>query len=159
MLMMMMIMLMMMMIVVVEVVLVKEDLDRDVRLGVIEKVPDNTEQKLCARMLVVPKHNGEPGRVVDFKALNNVCYRQTHHTRSPFSVATSVPANMLMTTADAWNGYHSVRVHPDDVNYFTFITENGRYRYLKVPQGWNAAGDAYTYRYDNVTVGIKDHLK
>ena len=22
-----------------------------------------------------------------------------------------------------------------------------------------AAGDAYTYRYDNVTVGIKDHLK
>ena len=29
-------------------------------------------------------------------------------------------------TADAWNGYHSMAVHPDDVHYFTFITEWGR---------------------------------
>ena len=136
---------------------VKEDLDRDVRLGVIEKVPANTEQKFCARMLVVPKHNGEPRRVVDFKALNDVCARQTHHTKSPFNVVSDVPANMFMSVADAWNGYHSVRVHPADVDIFTFITEYGRYRYLKVPQGWLAAGDAYTYRYQAIRVDIEDH--
>ena len=39
---------------------VKADLDWDERLGVIERVPPNTEQTFCARMLVVAKHNGEP---------------------------------------------------------------------------------------------------
>ena len=51
---------------------VKADLDREERLGVIERVPHNTPQTFCTRMLVVAKHNGEPRRVVNFKALNNI---------------------------------------------------------------------------------------
>ena len=139
---------------------VMEDLERDERLGVIERVPENVGSvSCCARMLIVPKNNGDPRRVVDFKALNDVCERQTHHTPSPFQVASTVPPNKLMTTADAWNGYHSIEVHEQDRHYFTFITEFGRYRYRAVPQGWIASGDAYTYRYDNITRGISRHMK
>ena len=101
-------------------------------------------------MLIVAKNNGDPGRVVDFKALNDICDRKTHHTLSPFQVASSVPPNKYMTLCNAWNGYHSVGVHEDDRQYFTFITEFGRYRYKAVPQGWIASGDAYTYRYDDI---------
>ena len=104
------------------------------------------------RMLVEAKNNGKPRHihVVSFKVLNNICLRQIHHTLAPFRIASSIPTNQLLTTANAWNDYHSVAVHPDDVHYFTFITEWCRYRYKSVPQGWIASGDTYTHRYGNI---------
>ena len=37
---------------------VKEDLDRDVALDVIEPVPVDTPVTRCSKMIVVPKHDG-----------------------------------------------------------------------------------------------------
>ena len=87
---------------------VKEALDMDVRLGTIERVPQGTPTIWCSRMVVVPKKNGSPRRTVDLQALNAATYRETHHTPSPFHQASTVPANTLKTTLDAWNGYHSL---------------------------------------------------
>ena len=47
---------------------VYRDIQRDVALGVIEPVPVNTPVTWCHRMVVVPKHNGEPRRTVDMQA-------------------------------------------------------------------------------------------
>ena len=44
---------------------VKADLDRDVRLGVIERVPENTPTTWLSRMVVTSKANGTPRRTVD----------------------------------------------------------------------------------------------
>ena len=41
---------------------VKEDLDQDVHLGIIEPVPINTPTSWCSRMVIVPKSSGEPRR-------------------------------------------------------------------------------------------------
>ena len=58
---------------------VKADLDRDMRLGVIRKVPVNTPvDSFLSRMYIATKKNGKPRRTVDFKALNRACPRQTH---------------------------------------------------------------------------------
>ena len=59
-------------------------MDKDVEMGIIEKVPVNTPTDWLSRMVCVPKHNGEPRRTVDFKELNKASKKQTHHTRSPF---------------------------------------------------------------------------
>lgn len=50
----------------------KADLDRDVRLVVLRKIPDNTPlDAFLSRMGVVTKKSGKPSRMVDyFKALN-----------------------------------------------------------------------------------------
>ena len=136
---------------------VKADLDRDVDLGVIEPVPLNTPVRWCARMVVARKHNGDPRRTVDLQPLNNACLRQTHHTAPPFQQASTVPHNTVKTCLDAWNGYHSVDLRPEDRDYTTFITPYGRYRYIAAPQGWLFSGDAYTHRYDLITIGkVKD---
>ena len=42
---------------------VKADLERDITLGVLERVPQNTPVTWCARMHVVGKKTGEPRRV------------------------------------------------------------------------------------------------
>ena len=45
---------------------IKEELDKDVRLGVIAPVPENIPVTWCSRMGIVPKKSGEPRRVIDF---------------------------------------------------------------------------------------------
>jgi hypothetical protein len=102
------------------------------RLGVLEKVPIGTPDT-C--MVIVGKANGEPQRVVDYQPLNAHATREMHHTKSPYHQACSVPKMMKKSVFDAWNGYHSVPLHPDDTHFTTFITPWGRYRYLTAPRG------------------------
>ena len=136
---------------------VKNGLDRDERLGVIEKVPVNEPVKWCSMMLVTPKHDGTPRRVVDFSHVNKHAPRQTHHTKSPYQVASSIPGNKVKTVLDNWHGYHSVPIHPDDRDLTTFITQYGRYRYCTTPQGFVSSGDGYTHRMDIIIEDEKDH--
>ena len=135
---------------------VKEGLDRDVKLGVIEQVPVNEPAKWCCRMVVTPKSDGSPRRVVDFGPVNRNAPRQPHHTKSPYTIAMSVPGNTVKTVLDNWHGYHSVPIHPEDKHLTTFITPYGRYRYKTTPQGFISAGDGYTHRMDLIVEGVKD---
>jgi len=138
---------------------VKQGLDRDVQLGVIEPVPWGTPTTWCARMITVAKKDGTPRRTVDLQHLNSASVRQTHHTQSPFHQASSVPHNTKKTVCDAWNGYHSIPIREDDRDLTTFITPWGRYRYRTAPQGYLAAGDAYTRRYDEIISEIPNKAK
>ena len=110
-------------------------------------------------MVVVPKKDNTPRRTVNFQPLNQYSSRQTHHTMSPFHQATSVPKNTKKTVVDAWNGYHFVYLDLTCRDLTTFITPWGRYRYKTTPQGYMAAGDAYTERFDKIISEIKDKTK
>ena len=80
---------------------IKAELDKDVRLGVIEKVPDNTPVTWCSRMGIVPKKNGDPRRVIDLRAVNKVTKPQTHHVESPYAQARKIPPKTWKTCSDA----------------------------------------------------------
>ena len=138
---------------------VKAGLDRDVRLGVLEPVPIEEPVTWCHRMVICAKKNDTPRRTIDFQPLNIHATRETHHTQSPFHQARSVPQGKKKTVFDAWNGYHSVPLHPKYRQYTTFITPWGRYRYRTAPQGYIASGDGYTRRYDEITSSIRNKTK
>ena len=138
---------------------VKQDLDRDVRLGVLERVPTGFPTTWCHRMVVCAKKDGTPRRTIDFQALNKHACRETHHTPSPFHLARSVPPNTKKTTLDAWNGFHCVRLPKKDRHITTFITDWGRYRYKTAPQGYIASGDGYTSRYDAIISEVRNKIK
>lgn len=133
---------------------VKSQLDADVALGIIEPVPQGVPTRWCSRMVVVPKKDGSPRRTVDLQELNKATLRETHHTPSPFNIVSSIPPKTKKTVLDAWNGYHSVPLAPEAREATTFITEWGRYRYKRAPQGFHASGDGYTKRFDDITVGF-----
>ena len=137
----------------------KAGLDRDVRLGVIEPVPIGEPVTWCHRMVICAKKNGKPRRTIDFQALNIHATRETHHTQSPFHQARSVPHGKKKTVFDAWNGYHSVPLHPEDRHFTTFITPWGRYRYCAAPQGYIASGDGYSRRFDEIASTVPDKTK
>ena len=133
---------------------VKQELDRDIKMGVLEKVPVGTPSEWCSRMVVVAKPNGKPRRTVDLKQLNRAAKRQTHPTETPFHQAMSIPRGTYKTVTDAWNGYHSIPLEESDRPYTTFITKWGRYRYRVAPQGFRASGDGYTARFDEITKDV-----
>jgi hypothetical protein len=134
---------------------VKEGLDKDERLGVIEKVPVNTPVTWCTRMVVCMKKSGKVRRTVDFKPVNRAAPRQTHAVEPPFLQASKVPPRTWRTCLDAWEGYHSIPIHEEDRHITTFLTQWGRYRYLVTPQGYLSAGDGYCQRYDLITRDVK----
>ena len=49
---------------------VKMRLNRDVRLGVLEKVLVNDPVTWCSKMVVTPKPDGSPRRVIDYTLVN-----------------------------------------------------------------------------------------
>ncbi len=138
---------------------VKKDLDRDVRLGIIEPVPQGEVGDWCSRMVITPKASGKPRRTIDFQALNKATLREIHHTPSPFNLVSSIPGNKLKTVLDAWNGFHNLMLDSESKELTTFITEWGRYRYCRGPQGFHGTGDAYTRRFDDITVGEKRYVR
>ena len=73
---------------------------------------------------------------------------------SPFELAKGIPPNTWRTVTDAFNGYHSVPLHPDDRHLTTFSTNKGLYRYLRAPQGYASSGDGYNRRLDEITADV-----
>ena len=135
------------------------DLERDVALGVLEKVGPNTPVTWCSRMVVTSKADGTPRRTVDLQPQNKQSVRQTHHTSTPFKLAEQIPQGTKKTVTDAWNGYHSVPLCEEDRHIATFITPWGRYRYKVAPQGFLASGDGYTQRFDSIIAEFKNKVK
>ena len=123
----------------------------DVALHIIEPIQTGTPTTWCSRMITVPKKDGTPRRTVDLQNLNSATKRETHHTQSPLTIVSVVPMNTKKTTLDAWNGDHSVLLADDAKDATTFITEWGRYRYLRAPQGFHGSNDGNTKRFDDIT--------
>ena len=133
---------------------VKQDLDRDVDLGVLERIPYGEPTDWCFRMVIGRKHDGGPRRTVDLSPLNKFCKRETHPSKSPFQLARSVPRGSIKTVLDAWNGFHSVPIREEDRHYTTFTTPWGLYRYKRAPQGFLSSGDGYNRRFDDILAHI-----
>ena len=126
-----------------------------------EKVPVGTPATWCAPMVLVAKHDGSPRRTVDFQELKKHSVRQTHPTTVPYLQAASVPKDKKISVLDVWHSYHSVPIAREDVEagYTTFITPWGRYQYLAAPQGFIAAGDGLTNRYNLIVESFSDYTK
>ena len=133
---------------------VADQLKRDEALGVIERVPANTPVTWLHNMVITPKADGTPRRTVDFQPLNRHSVRETHHTVPPAKQARAIPPNTFKTVTDAWNGYHSIEILASDRHKTTFLTEQGRYRYRRVPMGFLASQDAYSERYDRIIADV-----
>ena len=131
---------------------VKEGLLRDEKgLGVLERPPPDEDSKWCFREVYSGKPNGGVRRTVDYRPLNKWVKRDAFATESPFHIVRRIQGHTWKTVTDAWNGYHSVPLHPNSRHLTTFISMEGKFRYKRTPQGGNFAGDAYNRRHASIT--------
>ena len=138
---------------------VKAEIDKNCRMGVMAPVPSGVPTPWCSRLLSTPKKNGDPRLVVDLQPLNAVSLRETHHTPSPWNLVCAIPKGVKKTILDAKDGYHSIPLAPESRALTTYISEWGRYWYLRAPQGWTGSGDAYTVRVDGITVEVLEKVR
>ena len=120
-------------------------------MGIIQKAPVGEASEWCMRMVTVAKANGSPRRTIDFQPINKYCVREAHYTPTPFNAVSSIPQKVYKTVCDAYNGYHQVPLAKESIKLTTFITEFGRYQYLRAPQGHMASGDGYVRRLDELS--------
>merc|ERR1740129_1459945 len=112
----------------------KKDLDSAVKMGILENVSGKPNHDLwLAPMIVVPKKDNTPRRVIDFSLLNKFCKRSAEATLDTNRMATAVPVpkegeEIYFSCLDAWNGYHSIPLEDSAKNYFGFLCEFGTYR-------------------------------
>ena len=138
---------------------VLKELKKDLALGIIEPVPSTTPTTWCSRAVILPKKDGTPRRAVSLVKPNQATVRHHHHTPSPFQQAIKVPPKTWRSILDAWNGYHSILLHPAARDLFTFIIKWGRFRYLRCPQGYHSSGDVYTHHFDEITKNFSDNVR
>ncbi|MPC45839.1 hypothetical protein E2C01_039545 [Portunus trituberculatus] len=81
-------------------------LDEDVAKGIIKEVPAGEPTESCMCMVMVPQIDGRSCRTVNFQKLNRACLCETHHSRLPFNLITSIPKHTYKTVTDAFAGYH-----------------------------------------------------
>ena len=134
----------------------KKDLDDAVRMGILENVSAKNNHDLwLAPMIVVPKKDNTPRRVIDFSILNRFCKRSAEASLDTNRMATTVPVpepgkEIFFSCLDAWNGYHSVPLDEDAKKYFGFLSEWGTFRYNVTPQGFLGSGDHYVAQYNSI---------
>ena len=61
---------------------------------------------------------------------------------------------MLKSTLDCVDRYQLVTLAEEDRHKTVFITEDGRYKYQRVPQGYGASNDGYTIRTDEILARV-----
>ena len=79
---------------------IKVQLDEDVSLGMLEKVPAGEPTSWQARLHIVPKPHGTPRRTIDLRSLKKNCKREPQHIVPPFKQARSVPHTTWKTVTD-----------------------------------------------------------
>ena len=132
----------------------KAELDKDEALGIIEKVEGASEW--CSPMSFVRKPNGGCRSVVDLSGLNDYVQRPVHPFPAAKDIIATIPnCSKKFAVFDCLKGYWQIELDEKSKPLTTFLTEFGRYRYLRAPMGLSASGDEFCRRTDEAMEGLE----
>ena len=93
-------------------------------------------------MVVVPKKGG--WRVcVDYTDLNEACLKDNFPLPSIDQIVDASIRHGMLSSLDAFSGYHQIPMHPPDLENTTFITPHRLYCYNVMPFGLKNSGVTY----------------
>ena len=74
---------------------VKQQLDKDVKLGILRKAPLGEPTEWYMKMVTVPKKDGSPRHTADFQPINKFCKREVHYTPCLLDIVSNFPLNVI----------------------------------------------------------------
>ena len=77
---------------------------------------------------------------MDFTDLNKACPKDNFLLPNIDQLMDSTACRGLLSFMDAFSGYNQVKMHPDDEEKTTFVTDQGLYCYKVMPFGLKNAG-------------------
>ena len=110
------------------------------RQGIIRSLGVNEASDYCAQAAFVPKRSNKLRFVVDFSSLNKYFQRPVHSFPSSDQNLQGIRHDTrFLASLDFPSGYFQLKLDKDSQSCTTFITEFGRYCFLRAPQGLNSS--------------------
>ncbi|RDX83570.1 Retrovirus-related Pol polyprotein from transposon 17.6, partial [Mucuna pruriens] len=125
----------------------REETSRLLAAGFIREVQYPT---WLANVVMVKKPNGRWRMCTDYIDLNKACPKDPYPLPSIDRLVDGVSGYALLSFMDAYCGYNQIRMHPQDEEKTTFITETGAFCYRVMPFGLKNAGATYQRLMDKI---------
>jgi hypothetical protein len=118
----------------------RNEVKRLLSADVIEEV---TYPEWLANTIMVKKANGKWRMCIDFTDLNKACLKDEFPLPRIDSLMDAAATSDIMSLLDCYLGYHKIWMKKDDELKTSFITPNGTYCYLWMPEGLKNAGGSF----------------
>ena len=131
----------------------RKELQRMVKLGVIEKVEHPTDW--CSPIVVVPKKNGSIRLCIDYTKLNQAVRREFFPMPSIEEALASLGNARCFSKLDANSGYWQMPLSKKSRDITTFITPFGRFRCNRLPFGISSAPEVFHREMQRILVNCE----
>ncbi|RDX72162.1 hypothetical protein CR513_48397, partial [Mucuna pruriens] len=125
----------------------REETNRLLTVGFIREVQYPT---WLANVVMVKKSNGRWRMCMDYTDLNKACPKDPYPLPSIDKLVDGVSGYALLNFMDAYSGYNQIRMHPQDEEKTTFITEARAFCYKVMPFGLKNVGATYQRLMDKI---------
>eukprot|EP00963_Diacronema_lutheri_P000659 scaffold42_cov432-Pavlova_lutheri.AAC.3 len=88
-----------------------------------------------AHVILVPKKDGGWRVVFDYRLLNNVTVKDRYPLPRIHDYLQNIKGAKYFSSLDALDGFHQVRMHPDDIEKIAVVTPFGSYVWKVMPMG------------------------
>jgi hypothetical protein len=119
----------------------RNEVKRLLNASVIREV---TYLEWLANTVMVKKANGKWRMCIDFPDLNKACPKDEFPLPRIDSLVDAAASSELMSLLDCYSGYHQIWMKKKDEPKTSFITPNGTYCYLRMPEGLKNAGGSFS---------------
>jgi ribonuclease HI len=92
-----------------------------------------------ANPVVVPKANRKLRMCIDYTSLNKACPKDPYPLPHIDQIVDSTSGCDLLSFLDAYSGFHQIRMAKEDRRHTAFVTVDGLYRYVVMPNGLRKA--------------------
>ncbi|RDY14055.1 hypothetical protein CR513_00934, partial [Mucuna pruriens] len=92
---------------------------------------------------MVRKPSGKWRMCIDYTDLNKACPKDPYPLPSIDRLVDSVAGFALLSFMETYSGYNQIRMHPQDEEKTTFITNDDAFCYKVMPFGLKNAGATY----------------
>lgn len=113
------------------------------RTGIIEQVTERMDKSFCSSLLVVPKGRQDIRLVVDLRGPNQSIIRTPFKMPTLEEILSDLNGASWFSTIDLQSAFYHVVLHEDCRHLTNFFTENGIYRFVRLPFGLTNAPDIF----------------
>lgn len=110
---------------------VKKQIDQLMQAGFIRP----SKSPFGAPLLLVKKKDGSMRMCVDYRALNEITIKNSYPLPRIDELFDRLQGAKIFSKIDLRNGYHQIRIHPDDVEKTAFRSRYGHFEFMVLPFG------------------------
>ena len=131
----------------------KDELDRMMRLGIIDKVDGPTDW--VSNLVIVEKPNGKLCVCLDPRDLNQAIKRQHYQLPTAKDILSQMAGAKYFSKLDASSGYWQLKFDEQSSKLLAFHTPFGRYKFKRLPFGVNCASEIFQAEVTEILEGLE----